>query len=519
MSDTVWNNSDADNDGNNPNNWSDGLPVAGKRAVFDNTNVANCVFSSGITCDGIRTASNYSGDIDMGDSLSHSWGSDGVVLGHSGNFDCGAGTSHTVAGSFDWSGHTGTFTGATATWTMTGAGTTITGDASGAKRPWKLVIEANVTTGSHVNLQGHSGGLTVDGATLTIDTGHVFICLSVNAAVTNSGAVAGGGELRVNNGSLTTLSGTITVATLRLMGSGTMAAGTYDSANVLLLQDETAARTRVFGGATTFTGDVTIRNTRTAAYTLDLDTNSANVRFGGAAVFDIDSSGGIAFSMGAGSIQFDGDITDQITGSGELDPDSATLLIQGSADQDVDGCGATWGDILMNKSAGTVTLQGGLAGATFTGADGTLDPNGQTVTTTGDCIWSDGFDFASAADTMNGCSWVVSGDFTADNQTMNATAAWTLTVTGTAEMDDCDVEYCDASGGSSVDCYDSVSGGDNVNLLFNAADLLMGGLLCGSGLLGGGPVGDPDLGDRKHGETISMVWGAYAESGASVDRS
>ena len=46
MAANYWDNSDADNDGNNPNNWSLGTVPAGTDvATFDNTSDDNCTFT------------------------------------------------------------------------------------------------------------------------------------------------------------------------------------------------------------------------------------------------------------------------------------------------------------------------------------------------------------------------------------------------------------------------------------------------------------------------------------------
>ena len=52
---------------------------------------------------------------------------------------------------------------------------------------------------------------------------------------------------------------------------------------------------------------------------------------------------------------------------------------------------------------------------------------------------------------MNGCTWVIGGQFTADGQTLNATASWVLTVTGTAVASGTgSVKYSNASGGTRI---------------------------------------------------------------------
>ena len=124
--------------------------------------------------------------------------------------------------------------------------------------------------------------------------------------------------------------------------------------------------------------------------------------------------------------------------------------------------------VTVNKSGNTLTLSDALTCASFTGTLGTMDPNGQTVTTTGACGWASGFDFANAADAMNGCSWVVGGNWTGDSQTMRATAEWFLTVTGTAVATVCDFAYCNALNGTQIDADDRTctNSGNNKHIDF-----------------------------------------------------
>ena len=78
-----------------------------------------------------------------------------------------------------------------------------------------------------------------------------------------------------------------------------------------------------------------------------------------------------------------------------------------------------------------------------------FDPNGQALTIDGNCDWAATFDFVADADAMNGCTWDIGGNFTADGQTLNATATWYLYVDGTANARGMgEVEYCDASDGA-----------------------------------------------------------------------
>ena len=147
---------------------------------------------------------------------------------------------------------------------------------------------------------------------------------------------------------------------------------------------------------------------------------------------------------------------------------TGSYTLSGGNAQSIDFNGFTIEDLEIDKTGGTVTLGDSFTTDSFAGTAGTADPNGKTVTTTGACDWASGFDFDSAADCMNGCSWVVGGNFSADSQTLKATASWTLSVTGTATATNVDVQYSDASGGTTIDASDGTctNSGNNQNWSF-----------------------------------------------------
>ena len=66
MADNIWDNSDADNDGNVAANWSlNQVPTGTDVAVFDSgTTDASCLFSGAISCAGMRFDNAYAGTVD-----------------------------------------------------------------------------------------------------------------------------------------------------------------------------------------------------------------------------------------------------------------------------------------------------------------------------------------------------------------------------------------------------------------------------------------------------------------------
>ena len=97
-----------------------------------------------------------------------------------------------------------------------------------------------------------------------------------------------------------------------------------------------------------------------------------------------------------------------------------------------------------------------------------FDPMGDAFTDIDDCDWPAGSDFDSAADCLNGSSWTIGGVFTADGQTLNATAVWYLTVTGLATASGVgSVAWCDASGGTEIDASEGPWDDSGNNLGWN----------------------------------------------------
>jgi hypothetical protein len=130
-------------------------------------------------------------------------------------------------------------------------------------------------------------------------------------------------------------------------------------------------------------------------------------------------------------------------------------------------------EFVIDKTAGAVTLTGELSTAAFSGDDtgtGTFDPNSQTINTDDNCDWAADFDFAADADTMDDSTWIIGGNFTADGQTLNATAEWYLQVAGAAVANgEGAVEYSNAGGFTEIPAIGWFDGDDNTNWLFGGA--------------------------------------------------
>jgi hypothetical protein len=154
------------------------------------------------------------------------------------------------------------------------------------------------------------------------------------------------------------------------------------------------------------------------------------------------ASGGAAQSWNLG-----GAIIRDVNGEPVLDTGGG--LIYGTTSTTVE-------DIVINKSAGTLTLTGDVRTDSFTMTAGTLDPNGQAVETTGNFAITSSGDMAAGTNVMNESSWTIGGAFSVmggEGNLLNlrGTATWFLNVTGSAEAMYVDVSYSDASAGTEID--------------------------------------------------------------------
>ncbi|MHC4704638.1 MAG: hypothetical protein ACYTFQ_29170 [Planctomycetota bacterium] len=393
MANNVWNNSQANNDGNDPLNWSLGwVPKAGDDALFNATSVADCnINTASIVCDNLTVTSAYSGTLSLGAARS---------------------------------------------WRVTGG---------------VIDIDGNVSLGSVAYLYVHTG-------------------TSLN--IRSNADISGIGYLYVYNGDIPIFEagGRVRCGWIECaynFASKTIAAGTYET---LIRMD--------FGtwafGAGSFTVDNLELFPNSGAVTLDLGTNNPTVTILGDFTIDINGANNAVIAASSNAIVLQGDLIDEITGGGTFTADSQDLTLSGTANQSIDGCGGTWGTIVVNKTAGTVTLTGTLTCGAFTGTDGTLDFAGETLTASGAVSLADGFGvidgieagYIAAGSTVN-CD-----TFTADNVDLVGSATWYLNCTTSGTLHNLTITNCDASGGVEIDATDNcVDGGGNSNIDFGAVAL------------------------------------------------
>ena len=292
MAANIWDNSDADGDGNNANNWSLGTVPAGTDvATFDNTSDTNCTFTGNITCSGMNITSDYDGDIDFG-ANDMTFGADGLVWDGAGALDLGTGTvefTETCVCDLIDGGGARTFNGGTVL--ISGGVCTMSAVDTNTFLTLSVSAGAELITAFRMYLDGV---LTLDG-TLTLTTDDFYILATGDAKVTATGTIAGGrtfyifktdgarglsqcdntltvGRVQIwaDAGATPKLVPFTTTGQLKLTGSNacstTMDAGTYTCGSFAI---------NAFGGST-LTVDMTA-GVSVVTGTIDFDNDSANV--------------------------------------------------------------------------------------------------------------------------------------------------------------------------------------------------------------------------------------------------
>ncbi|MHC4605100.1 MAG: autotransporter outer membrane beta-barrel domain-containing protein, partial [Planctomycetota bacterium] len=439
MANVVWS-SAGSTDGNVAGNWNPArVPTTGDTAYFDATSAINCTFSGNISCDGLNATAAYSGDIDFGDSKTHTWGASNFTLAHTGATDLGTGTTHNAA-SCDWTvvAATGSWTRGTSTVSFTGTCAINTGTTNNF---FNLIVASGTATVS-TNDTRVGGACTINGV-LSVNTGKRLQFLTIGTIlIGDGGRLTGTGTgyvwlygLGGGNG-VTSFhaNGTWDIPEVRLIRTSAnlvLVPGNYQS-TMRIINDSAANFTLalIAAGAYQFSS-LELETTSTGSQTLDNTNGPTSITVGDLTI-DENAGGAIVIDDSGQSVDWTitGDVIDQRTGDTfTWTKGTGDITLSGSADQDIDFMGQVIEDIIINKSAGALTFSGAFTTDSFTGTStgtGDLDPNGQTITITGNCSWAAAFDFNSAADTMNGCTWIVGGNFTANGQTLNATAIWTL---------------------------------------------------------------------------------------------
>lgn len=451
MAPRYWVNDDADGDWEAVNNWSAtdgggggaGIPTSSDDVSFTGSVTADCTLSANAAALSISGAAGYNGKLDAATFImaltndftwaagTIDWGNNAWTIGGNvdidGTEDGGASAIVTLTGtSKTWS--VKNFSNSSATWVISGS------------------YGATATLPSFLQPVTVSGTVTSFGAEDT----------SGGVTVTATGSLSSSGFIKMKNSTLTIASGGSfsSSGNVQFLRGGDLAnASPLTIDGNVLISASFFVRTTTIESDLTVGGSFTVDSASAASYILDLSTHNPNLILKGAVTC---SDSNVTWNKGMGNITF-----------------------SGANDQNVNfAFGGTVEDIIVNKSTGNLVMTGAVTTDSFTGSStgtGDFDPNGQTITVVGNCSWAAAFLFDSAADCLNGCTWDVGGNFTADGQTLNATASWALEVDGTAVASGTGVvAYSNASGFTQIDASAGpwTDNGNNSNWAFGAVGIV-----------------------------------------------
>ncbi len=172
------------------------------------------------------------------------------------------------------------------------------------------------------------------------------------------------------------------------------------------------------------------------------------------------------------------------------------LHFTGSGDQilDVAGVEGALDPVFIAKPEGRLILQSDLSCVSLDHQSGTFEPDGKSITATGNCWIRPG---AKLADALDGSAWSVGGDLDWQGQegdllSLRGTSPWLLNALGATSVRFANAAFCDASGGGAINALDgtSINGGNNLNWRFPPVQpfAVPAGCVQSSGTLAGIPV-------------------------------
>lgn len=434
------------------NNWSDtdgggtpasSVPGTGDHAHFTTNGDTNpCTLTANWALGDLTILAGYGSKFDMATfNLTMDDGGN-ITLNGAGNFDCGTGTITLTNGDFD-NKDVGTFTRGTSTVVMNGTGNLV-GTTANSFHNLTIALGAVITLTEHTLIFGLHNVL----GTFSIASSK-YILVGGTTSIGASGKITGSsGTYRVYmpgaGKGITSFAvgGVVDVGELQIdrpHSAAVFAPGTYSP--TLLVVKNVLANPYTFtlsSGDYVFTGNVEFENTDAGGtLTIANDTNDPNITIQGDVIFT-ETAGTITYTKGDG-----------------------TITASGGSAQDWDWGDQTLEDIVVAKSAGTLTFSGAWTADSYTQTTSSVDVNGQTLETTGDWQMTGG----AAAD-PGGSAITVGGTFRAGGVDLDGGSGWTLDVTGKAEVRGLSVAHCDASGGSAVHALACKDAGNNTNLVF-----------------------------------------------------
>ena len=422
---------------NTAGNWSPtGVPGAGDDVTFDATSVQSCTCDVAINIASLTVTSGYSGTLDFADSAySHSIGGDFICDG-TGAVDFGNAVT-TIAGNFDIQDQS-TITKGTGEIVLNGTSKTISSKNGG--QLYKLTIDGTISTAADYRYS--KVDYLVINSTKSLELNGTATAVWINTELTLNGTLIcslGASAYIYFVTAIITGSGSITTTNgngyLQINGDFTHPAITLPI-DIKFISD---GATYTIGGNTTYNGNI---YTSEAAETVTFD-NSGNYNL--IINRDVISAGTLVWTKGTGNI-----------------------TASGTANQSWDFAGVSTEEIIVNKSAGTLTLSGNVDPDYCSVYGGVLDIDGNDMTMAG-LMYVDGDQ--TVQDTTGG------GLITCGSLNINGTAGhpcvWNgpdLDVTGaTANADFCTVTNSNASAGTAITATDCTDNGGNTNWNFGAA--------------------------------------------------
>lgn len=343
---------------NTASNWAStsggaggaGVPTSADAVIFDGGGTGNCTLDvDAQTIASIDVQSGYTGTLDFADSGYTFTVSGNVTFAGGGTVDFGDATI-TVGGNTNITSQT-TFDRGNSTLVLTGAGKTL---SAGVGQPL-----FNVSI---------SGSISTSGSFLQYPVGSTFPVLTVSGTLTIYGVFQPQGNI------LVTSSGTINARVDRLIQKRkrgyitVQAGGQITGVSQIQIYDSDG-----FGQSLAGTFDSPVLFQAESSNTLTID---ADALFN--ATFTAINAGTIAGNDQDITFADDVSITTTSWSKG-----TGTITLSGSANQNIDFDGESVEDIVIDKTAGTVTLTGGVVTDSLTLTSGTLDCGSQSLETVG----------------------------------------------------------------------------------------------------------------------------------------
>jgi len=361
----VWDPAGQSTDGNVAGNWSLGwVPKAGDTMCFDSTSVTNCTFNDNISCDGINITSDYSGDIDMGNSNTWAIGSDGLVTDGPGTLDLGNSSSITItSGPLDYE-HVGTLEDGTSTVTFSGAGCTIVNQHH-TPELYNVIVSAgaDLTLGSGDGYLRIRNSLTISGE-FTIDSGY-FLRHYGTVAVPAGGEINGDGTIEFYEASgsdgVTEMAGDWNIDLLNLRrpdsaATGILIAARYNS-DVIIFSDVASDGWTASAGTYRFKS-LEFENDD-EDFAIDL-TAGPSITVDNALLFDLNGTSDINITSSGAATTWDigGTVTYSAASTGVLNwtAGTGTITFSGSSNQAINFAGESVEDIIIDKTGGEIAF-------------------------------------------------------------------------------------------------------------------------------------------------------------------